>query len=468
MADNAPVPAPPSEPPRAPVMEVRQQVQQRPHGHAGPDMVAPPTHFEAAIIDNRDMHGLTEAEKKSKRITRRFAKEHYDSLLGAFGVNDRPDEAGVDQLAASLGCERKRVKTWFANRRAKLARDEQKASGTMKRPRGRAPNGHTWDPVSGQFRHDPGQYVGSESKKTRYIGAGAPPPPPMGEAEPQLSNLGSLKMLKSGTGGVLAYQGKCGDDQALLLLKKSGLNPATAGTMAVQATSHETFRNDKFSKFDVHLTDTWNAELICPVTDEDVMKYSQQDFLLIREDAKLYNAVTKPFIESTGPEQLAWVYSILDGEAEAQSVLASNDDFIIYKDYKYSPDSDITEMHYLGFPKAKGVLQSIRDLRAEHVPMLQAIRDAGFAAIKEQFRVPVSKIRCYFHYLPTFYHLHIHFDHIGGQLLSGHNVGKAILVEDVIDNLLRDGDHYAKAALTFTAGASRHGKLLEDIAAYTA
>jgi hypothetical protein len=52
--------------------------------------------------------------------------------------------------------------------------------------------------------------------------------------------------------------------------------------------------------------------------------------------------------------------------------------------------------------------------------------------------------------------------------LAGHNVGKAILVEDVIDNLLRDGDHYAKAALTFTAGASRHGKLLEDMAEYTA
>jgi hypothetical protein len=40
--------------------------------------------------------------KKPKRVTRRFAKEHYDALLSAFGVNDRPDEAGVDQLALSL------------------------------------------------------------------------------------------------------------------------------------------------------------------------------------------------------------------------------------------------------------------------------------------------------------------------------------------------------------------------------
>jgi hypothetical protein len=58
-----------------------------------------------------------------------------------------------------------------------------------------------------------------------------------------------------------------------------------------------------------------------------------------------YNAVTKPFIESSGLEQLAWVYSILDGEAEPASVLAATPDFIIYKDYKYSTESDITEMY---------------------------------------------------------------------------------------------------------------------------
>jgi hypothetical protein len=28
-----------------------------------------------------------------------------------------------------------------------------------------------------------GQYIGNDAKKSRYIGAGAPPPPPMGEAE---------------------------------------------------------------------------------------------------------------------------------------------------------------------------------------------------------------------------------------------------------------------------------------------
>ena len=90
----------------------------------------------------------------------------------------------------------------------------------------------------------------------------------------------------------------------------------------------------------VHLTDTWNAELICPVSDSDVMKYSQQDFVLVRESAEMFEAVTKPFIDAQGPEQLAWVYNILDGTAETESVLAAGDNFLIVKDYKWAAESD--------------------------------------------------------------------------------------------------------------------------------
>ena len=56
-------------------------------------------------------------------------------------------------------------------------------------------------------------------------------------------------------------------------------------------------------------------------------------------------------------------------------------------------------------------------------------------------------------FLHVFRHLHVHFNAItcprmGGSLYAG----KAILFDDVIDNITMDGEYYAKCSLTFTVG----------------
>jgi hypothetical protein len=35
---------------------------------------------------------------------------------------------------------------------------------------------------------------------------------------------------------------------------------------------------------------------------------------------------------------------------------------------------------------------------------------------------------------------------------TGHNIGKALFFDDVVDALKADPDHFAKAAITFAAG----------------
>ena len=53
----------------------------------------------------------------------------------------------------------------------------------------------------------------------------------------------------------------------------------------------------------------------------------------------------------------------------------------------------------------------------------------------------------YFHYHPSYYHLHVHFNHIRHDV-GGINVGKAHLLTDVIDNIENiDSNFYAKKTL---------------------
>jgi len=38
--------------------------------------------------------------------------------------------------------------------------------------------------------------------------------------------------------------------------------------------------------------------------------------------------------------------------------------------------------------------------------------DESYPAIEKMFGVPKEKLKAYFHYQPTYYHLHVHFIHV--------------------------------------------------------
>ena len=57
------------------------------------------------------------------------------------------------------------------------------------------------------------------------------------------------------------------------------------------------------------------------------------------------------------------------------------------------------------------------------------------------------------HYLPSFWMAHIHFAVLTCPTLGGTTaVGKAILLDDILDALQKDGDHFATASLTYVVG----------------
>mmetsp|Transcript_21889 Transcript_21889/g.3634 ORF Transcript_21889/g.3634 Transcript_21889/m.3634 type:complete len:94 (-) Transcript_21889:13-294(-) len=54
-------------------------------------------------------------------------------------------------------------------------------------------------------------------------------------------------------------------------------------------------------------------------------------------------------------------------------------------------------------------------------------------------------IQMFIHYLPSFYHLHVHI--VSHGLNIGNFVGKAHNIEDVIDNIKMDSEYYQKKSI---------------------
>lgn len=73
-------------------------------------------------------------------------------------------------------------------------------------------------------------------------------------------------------------------------------------------------------------------------------------------------------------------------------------------------------------------------------------------AILQRYQVQGDRLRVYLHYLPSYYHLHVHFTALGFEA-PGSGVERAHLLEDVIENLECDPEHYRQRPLTFALRA---------------
>ncbi|CAN0148767.1 unnamed protein product, partial [Hapterophycus canaliculatus] len=54
-------------------------------------------------------------------------------------------------------------------------------------------------------------------------------------------------------------------------------------------------------------------------------------------------------------------------------------------------------------------IRTLRDVRAEHVPMLKEMYRRGIETIEAVYGVPEEQLRVFVHYMPQFYHFHVHF-----------------------------------------------------------
>ena len=92
-------------------------------------------------------------------------------------------------------------------------------------------------------------------------------------------------------------------------------------------------------------------------------------------------------------------------------------------------------------------LNSIRDLDSSHLYLLENMRDKSLKAIEEKYCINQNKIRCFFHYQPTFYHLHLHINHLSNNL--GDMPERNFSLNQIIENLKIDSDYYKKVSIQY-------------------
>ena len=71
----------------------------------------------------------------------------------------------------------------------------------------------------------------------------------------------------------------------------------------------------------------------------------------------------------------------------------------------------------------------------------------GLAAIESIYGVANDQIRVFVHYLPQFYHFHVHFTRLENEF--GTTCERGHLLYDVIQNLEMDSEYYCKRIMSY-------------------
>lgn len=160
--------------------------------------------------------------------------------------------------------------------------------------------------------------------------------------------------------------------------------------------------------------------------------------------------MTKKYIDSLDQSHVEWMHNVLDNKKETELCLFENDHFKLQKDYKFN-EGDLKTLYCLAIPKQarEKKLKSIRDLTDEHLPMLKSMVAECYKAIESKFGVPQHKIYAYFHYLPTYYLMHVHFCHVDK---ASRDAREQVPLEVAISNLEINPNYYQKCTMQFSVG----------------
>ncbi|CAH0547523.1 unnamed protein product [Brassicogethes aeneus] len=193
--------------------------------------------------------------------------------------------------------------------------------------------------------------------------------------------------------------------------------------------------------------------IIHPATSKHITKYSVQTNYIVDETPQIYDEIVLPHLMG---EQLnlQWVFNILEHKSEVERIVFEDTDpeigFILIPDLKWNGEADT--LYLLAIINKRGI-KSLRDITQEHLPLLKNVQTKTCKIIEEKYGLDSSQLRIYFHYQPSFYHLHIHFCYLRHEA-PGILAEKAHLLSNVISNLEILPDYYKKATLPFTVRES--------------
>jgi len=214
------------------------------------------------------------------------------------------------------------------------------------------------------------------------------------------------------------------------------------------------FENDIYSNHkilcDVRNANEIKATLVYPATERHILKYSARIPFIFEETPEMYEKCVKKFFEEQALH-CQWVYNILEKKSESERIICEDsnaiDGFVCVPDLRATDLENIQTFHALAIVNRRD-LMSIRDLNSSHLSLLRNIQKSCLKAITDKFPIRKEQLRVFFHYQPSFYHLHVHFASV---YISGPHVQveRAHLLLDVIQNIELDSEFYHKRTLTY-------------------
>ena len=196
----------------------------------------------------------------------------------------------------------------------------------------------------------------------------------------------------------------------------------------------KTMENDVYEKYEA--TAEVSGELI---TCNDITKMKRTEKKIVRESYEEYLKSLK----KRDPNKDKWIYNIIDGTSEQEKILYRDEACIVIPTYMWD-SLNVDKLHILCLPTDIS-LRSIRSLTAEHIPLLEHMKNVTLEVIKNKYGIDECYLKMFFHYEPSTYHLHIHFVNTSNYE-SRSSVEYSHELNNVIFNL-RIYSQYYKAAL---------------------
>ncbi|ELQ76664.1 hypothetical protein THOM_0383 [Trachipleistophora hominis] len=137
-----------------------------------------------------------------------------------------------------------------------------------------------------------------------------------------------------------------------------------------------------------------------------------------------------------------WIQKIKDGEYEIPIHVDSR--FIVINDYKWDM-SDVSQLYLLLIFKDQGLF-TVREL---NLNLIVDAKKTALQVLNTIYGLSEQDVLMYFHYRPSYYTLHLHIVNLERKMEYGMMVGRAILLDDVIENLKIDPLYYQKRKLFY-------------------
>ena len=145
-----------------------------------------------------------------------------------------------------------------------------------------------------------------------------------------------------------------------------------------------------------------------------------------------------------------WITQVARGELEKEAVLMEDSDFLLLPDTHKRNDWRTGEARVVNllivFKDLS--LHTIRDLRAEHLPVLHRIQTDVLERVEVLAGVPAAELYCYFNYQPS-NPLLLHM-HVSWPLPANRDSTRHHLLHTVCFNLGLHGEYYRDCPLATT------------------